>query len=122
MDRYPKFDSSRNELPSERRANKHITDNGRSVLGKAPQYPAYEKQAFLSDESKRIERMINNSDVNKPQIRRVIEDKILEALISNQISEPEAEALLYHLEETAEYQSDIVPRPKDVREVQFKDY
>ncbi len=121
MDRYPKFDPSRNELPSDRRVNKRMTDDGRVVIGKQPIYEDFEKVSLISDAASRIEKLIDNSDVNKPYIRRKIEDLILADLVSGEITELEAEALLYHIEATAEYQTEVTPNQRDFREVQFKD-
>jgi hypothetical protein len=110
----------KNQLPADRRANKRMTDEGRLALGMPEQYPLEQKEQFVSEATLRIEKIIDNSEVTKPLIKRKIEDMIMEALISNEISDPEAEALLYHLEETIVYQQDIAPT-RDFREVQFKD-
>jgi hypothetical protein len=120
MENIPSYDTSRNQLPSDRRANKRMTDEGRLALGMTVQYPPEEKEQFVSEATLRIEKIIDNSELTKPLIKRKIEDMIMEALISNEISEPKAEALLYHLEETVVYQQNITAT-RDFREVQFKD-
>jgi hypothetical protein len=121
MDKYPRFDYSKNQTPEKRRSNKRMTDKGRNKLGMPELFAPEEKDQFVSTSALKIVSQIDYSDVTKPIIKRKIEDIILASLVSNEVSEAEAEALLYHLEESIAYQENIAPPKKDFRESQFKD-
>ena len=101
----------------QRRINKNGIDLARAAINLESHYQVEEKVPFISPEAKRLEGLIEKSDIKDPRIRERIRLMIDAAEQRGAITADEAAGLRHYLEH-AEGFDDSLGRKRDFREAQ----